>query len=278
MVAAPNETSPSEAHFLGVARGLGGLLVLAGDRPQVGCQNQSSHSRDPARPVQRIGKPEPLKHAFQGYWSRRINDEHRIVYKIQDDAVLIAQLRYHHQSGPVAQREPSAKQAHPGPGTSRRSRSCPARRAPAGERLAHLWGVRRLVPVMRTAIAFDVARDSPRRWLSGLGMGFAEVALFGSRSRGEARWRSDYDLMVVLRSASGEARDAIHRLATTLELEHNVDLSTKIVDRELFPAAPAILPAVLAQLRARRRGRYGHRRDRRAPERQPSPGRGTSWQ
>ena len=42
------------------------------------------------------GKPEPLKHAFQGYWSRRINDEHRIVYKIQDDAVLIAQLRYHY--------------------------------------------------------------------------------------------------------------------------------------------------------------------------------------
>ena len=43
-----------------------------------------------------IGKPEPLKHAFQGYWSRRINDEHRIVYRIQGDAVLLAQLRYHY--------------------------------------------------------------------------------------------------------------------------------------------------------------------------------------
>ncbi|HYU34822.1 MAG TPA: Txe/YoeB family addiction module toxin [Thermoanaerobaculia bacterium] len=47
-------------------------------------------------PFSGLGKPEPLKHAFQGYWSRRINDEHRIVYKIQDDSVLIAQLRYHY--------------------------------------------------------------------------------------------------------------------------------------------------------------------------------------
>lgn len=43
-----------------------------------------------------IGKPEPLKHALSGYWSRRINDEHRIVYKVVDGAILIAQLRYHY--------------------------------------------------------------------------------------------------------------------------------------------------------------------------------------
>jgi len=43
-----------------------------------------------------IGKPEPLKHALSGYWSRRINDEHRIVYKALSDAILIAQLRYHY--------------------------------------------------------------------------------------------------------------------------------------------------------------------------------------
>ena len=47
-------------------------------------------------PFSGIGKPEPLKHAFQGYWSRRINEEHRIVCKIQSDSVLIAQLRYHY--------------------------------------------------------------------------------------------------------------------------------------------------------------------------------------
>ena len=43
-----------------------------------------------------IGKPEPLKHALSGYWSRRINDEHRIVYKVENDALLIAQLRHHY--------------------------------------------------------------------------------------------------------------------------------------------------------------------------------------
>ncbi len=47
-------------------------------------------------PFAGTGKPEPLKHALSGYWSRRINDEHRIVYKVQDGSVLIAQLRYHY--------------------------------------------------------------------------------------------------------------------------------------------------------------------------------------
>ncbi|MCP4934761.1 MAG: Txe/YoeB family addiction module toxin, partial [bacterium] len=40
--------------------------------------------------------PEPLKHALSGYWSRRINDEHRFVYKVSDDSMFIAQLRYHY--------------------------------------------------------------------------------------------------------------------------------------------------------------------------------------
>ncbi len=47
-------------------------------------------------PFEGIGKPEPLKHALSGYWSRRINEEHRIVYKIEDNALLIAQLRFHY--------------------------------------------------------------------------------------------------------------------------------------------------------------------------------------
>lgn len=47
-------------------------------------------------PFSGIGKPEPLKHALTGYWSRRLNDEHRIVYKIEQDALLIVQLRYHY--------------------------------------------------------------------------------------------------------------------------------------------------------------------------------------
>ena len=47
-------------------------------------------------PFEGPGKPEPLKHALAGYWSRRINDEHRFVYKPTQDALLIAQLRYHY--------------------------------------------------------------------------------------------------------------------------------------------------------------------------------------
>ena len=43
-----------------------------------------------------IGKPEPLKHALSGFWSRRINDEHRMVYRIEGDALQLAQLRYHY--------------------------------------------------------------------------------------------------------------------------------------------------------------------------------------
>ena len=47
-------------------------------------------------PYSGTGKPEPLKHALSGYWSRRINDEHRIVYKVADASLLIAQSRYHY--------------------------------------------------------------------------------------------------------------------------------------------------------------------------------------
>ncbi|MCK5148349.1 Txe/YoeB family addiction module toxin [bacterium] len=43
-----------------------------------------------------LGKPEPLKHTLSGYWSRRISNEHRIVYKIENNSVFIAQLRYHY--------------------------------------------------------------------------------------------------------------------------------------------------------------------------------------
>ena len=47
-------------------------------------------------PFAGAGKPEPLKHALSGYWSRRITDEHRMVYRVEGDALLIAQLRFHY--------------------------------------------------------------------------------------------------------------------------------------------------------------------------------------
>lgn len=47
-------------------------------------------------PFSGLGKPEPLKHELRGYWSRRINDEHRLVYKVEDDAVVIVSCKYHY--------------------------------------------------------------------------------------------------------------------------------------------------------------------------------------
>ncbi len=47
-------------------------------------------------PFDGIGKPEPLKHKWSGFWSRRINDEHRLVYTIQNGDLIIAQCRYHY--------------------------------------------------------------------------------------------------------------------------------------------------------------------------------------
>ena len=48
-------------------------------------------------PYQGIGKPEPLKHAFSGYWSRRITDEHRLIYRIANERIEIALVRYHYK-------------------------------------------------------------------------------------------------------------------------------------------------------------------------------------
>lgn len=47
-------------------------------------------------PFDGIGKPEPLKHQFSGFWSRRINDEHRLVYTFIEADLVIVQCRYHY--------------------------------------------------------------------------------------------------------------------------------------------------------------------------------------
>ncbi|MFC5831929.1 Txe/YoeB family addiction module toxin [Nonomuraea insulae] len=48
-------------------------------------------------PHQGIGKPEPLKYALAGAWSRRITDEHRLVYLPADDEIIVLQARYHYE-------------------------------------------------------------------------------------------------------------------------------------------------------------------------------------
>lgn len=48
-------------------------------------------------PYEGIGKPEPLKHALSGFWSRRITDEHRLVYRVAGKTIQVAQARYHYE-------------------------------------------------------------------------------------------------------------------------------------------------------------------------------------
>ena len=53
--------------------------------------------KDIARnPFSGMGKPEPLKHKYKGLWSRRINDEHRLIYAVKDSEILIAKCRFHY--------------------------------------------------------------------------------------------------------------------------------------------------------------------------------------
>lgn len=47
-------------------------------------------------PFEGLGNPEPLKHQLAGFWSRKIDSEHRLVYTIQDENLIIASCRYHY--------------------------------------------------------------------------------------------------------------------------------------------------------------------------------------
>ena len=53
--------------------------------------------KDIARqPYHGIGKPEPLKHNYRGYWSRRINGEHRLIYQVRENELRIIKCRFHY--------------------------------------------------------------------------------------------------------------------------------------------------------------------------------------
>lgn len=71
------------AHFAKSAPGLGKKIVRLLEDIQ-------------RHPFTGIGKPEALKHQYSGYWSRRISDEHRLIYKVADDTVFILSCRYHY--------------------------------------------------------------------------------------------------------------------------------------------------------------------------------------
>ena len=48
-------------------------------------------------PFSGIGKPEPLRHAFKGLWSRRITKEHRLIYKVNNEEIVIVSCRFHYE-------------------------------------------------------------------------------------------------------------------------------------------------------------------------------------
>lgn len=48
-------------------------------------------------PFQGLGKPEPLRHQLKGWWSRRVNDEHRLVYRVTEEAIIVAACRLHYE-------------------------------------------------------------------------------------------------------------------------------------------------------------------------------------
>lgn len=75
---------------------LGRLSVLAKTNKKVLNRINKLIKETKREPFAGIGKPEPLKYSLAGYWSRRINEEDRMVYKATDDALLIPQLRYHY--------------------------------------------------------------------------------------------------------------------------------------------------------------------------------------
>jgi predicted nucleotidyltransferase len=87
---------------------------------------------------------------------------------------------------------------------------------------------------MQAVTTIEIPQVYAERLAERLGNALARVSLFGSRARGDASHRSDFDLMIVLHRPSGAHRDAVHGLAVELELDHNVDLSTKIVDEARF--------------------------------------------
>ncbi|RXP48130.1 Txe/YoeB family addiction module toxin [Lutibacter sp. HS1-25] len=48
------------------------------------------------QPYDGLGKPEPLKHNYRGFWSRRIDEEHRLIYQVVDDEIRIIKCRFHY--------------------------------------------------------------------------------------------------------------------------------------------------------------------------------------
>ena len=73
------------------------MIICTGRKQISELLKRSMNLSDTRRtPFEGKGKPEPLKHNLSGFWSRRIIEEHRLVYAVTDDSLLIAACRYHY--------------------------------------------------------------------------------------------------------------------------------------------------------------------------------------
>ena len=74
-----------------------GAVLIKSQREPVGITRNNKLIKNITRePFSGLGDPEPLKHHWSSYWSRRIDREHRFVYKVTDKAIIIVQCRYHY--------------------------------------------------------------------------------------------------------------------------------------------------------------------------------------
>ena len=78
-------------------RSLGRLYVLVQSRQENYQTNQCPIKDIDRDPFDGIGKPEPLKYNYSGFWSRRIDEVNRVVYKVEDGNVYIISCRYHYE-------------------------------------------------------------------------------------------------------------------------------------------------------------------------------------
>jgi toxin YoeB len=74
---------------------VGGQIIIKTDKKKL--KRINDLIKDISRqPFDGIGKPEPLKYKYAGFWSRRIDDEHRLIYQVKDNELFIAKCRFHY--------------------------------------------------------------------------------------------------------------------------------------------------------------------------------------
>jgi toxin YoeB len=77
-------------------KALADMVFFATSQPKILVKIVQLFEATTKNPFEGIGKPEPLKHDLAGCWSRRITQEHRLVYRVETDKIVVLQLRFHY--------------------------------------------------------------------------------------------------------------------------------------------------------------------------------------